>query len=240
MRVLIISDIHGNLEALQRVLEIAEGVDSIWVLGDTVGYGPNPSECLSIVREKAEVILCGNHDMAAAGTLPYSGFNAQAARAVEYTRELLSKGEIKFIQELHPMMKGQNVTLVHGSPTNPPVDYILDSYSALAAERCIDTEVCFFGHTHLPGCFYKKKGQYEWLTLENDESIPLGQNHVFYNPGSVGQPRDGDPRASFAVADTEKMTWTQKKAEYDIKNVQQKLERISAPGFLISRLAKGI
>ena len=81
MRVLIISDIHGNLEALQRVLEIAEGVDSIWVLGDTVGYGPNPSECLSIVREKAEVILCGNHDMAAAGTLPYSGFNAQAARA---------------------------------------------------------------------------------------------------------------------------------------------------------------
>ena len=240
MRVLIISDIHGNLEALQRVLEISEGVDAVWALGDTVGYGPNPSECLSIVRNRAEVILCGNHDMAAAGTLPFGGFNMQAAKAVEYTRKLLSREEIRFLCRLTPQLIGQNVTLVHGSPTNPPIDYILDHNTAMAAEQALTTEVCFFGHTHLPGCFYKKGRKFRWLVLQDDQSIPLGNGNILFNPGSVGQPRDGDPRASFAIADTEAMTWTQKRTAYDIEAVQTKMQAIGAPPFLISRLAKGI
>ncbi|MBN1648845.1 MAG: metallophosphoesterase family protein [Spirochaetales bacterium] len=240
MRILIISDIHGNLEALERVLEISDGVDAVWVLGDTVGYGPNPAECLALVRKHAEVILSGNHDMAAVGLLPVSGFNSQAARAVEYTRQLMNKEGLKFLSSLAPMLAGKNITLVHGSPTNPAFDYILDHNTALAAHRAITTEVCFFGHTHLPGCFYKKGKKYLWYRLDDNESIPLGNGNILFNPGSVGQPRDGDPRASFAIADTEAMTWTQKKAEYDVQAVQAKLQSISAPPFLISRLAKGI
>ena len=240
MRVLIISDIHANIEALTRILEISEGVDAVWALGDIIGYGPNPAECLSLIKEKAAIVLCGNHDMAVSGALPFSSFNSQAQKAVEYTRKMLKKKDIDYLNTLSPIKKGKNITLVHGSPTNPAVDYILNKNSAAAAHELITTEICFFGHTHLPGCFYKRGNKYIWKKLKANESIPLGKNHVFYNPGSAGQPRDNDPRASFAIADTEKMTWTQKRTEYDIPAVQAKLKALDAPEFLITRMERGI
>ena len=240
MKIAILSDIHSNFQALKRVLSEIYDIDAIWALGDIVGYGPSPMECLHLIKEKADIVLCGNHDLAVSGGLPSFNFNRYAQAALEYTKKIMDRKGLDYLSGLKPFGTINGITLTHGSPADPASGYILNPESANRAKAALTGTYCFFGHTHQPGIFAYKKGKFHWITLKEEESAPLNEENIFFNPGSVGQPRDNDPRASYAIVDMEKKTWTQKRSEYDIKTVQKKMRGLGSPDFLINRIARGI
>ncbi|HEY58392.1 MAG TPA: metallophosphoesterase family protein [Anaerolineae bacterium] len=241
MRVLVFSDVHGNLMALEAVLEAAGPVDAYWCLGDLVGYGPDPEACVQRVRTLPNLIcLLGNHDAAEVGLLDMRFFNAEARRSLQWTRQQLSPASLHFLAGL-PLTHtvAERVTLVHGSPRQPLEEYLLTAHVARAAFDRLQTPWAFVGHTHQPVAFFNRWGWVQARVPKAGDTLTLEGRHVIVNPGSVGQPRDGDPRAAFAIWDTEAATWTWHRAAYDVAAVQERMAGLGLPAFHIYRLALG-
>ncbi|MDD5311987.1 MAG: metallophosphoesterase family protein [Dehalococcoidia bacterium] len=244
MKYLVVADIHSNLEAFQAVLDDVNenygGFDHIWCLGDIVGYGPSPSQCIKLLHEFDYTCVCGNHDQAAVGKLDTSDFNADAASANEWTARQLSEDERQFLLDLPEVVIEGEFTIVHGSPRAPVWEYITSALSAAESFRHFDTKYCLVGHTHVPFVFEQDEVSVNEGYLGSGDMLVLGGNRLIINPGGVGQPRDRDPRASYAVYDSEKNIVYHYRVSYDVSATQEKMEEAGLPGFLISRLGWGV
>ncbi|MFQ5858889.1 MAG: metallophosphoesterase family protein [Anaerolineae bacterium] len=241
MRVLVLSDIHANLAALNHVLEEAGDVDAIWCLGDVVGYGPDPNTCVDRLRElRPEHWLAGNHDWAALGKLEIADFNPMARLAALWTREQLTPANISFLHTLPASVKAsEQFTLAHGSPRHPIWEYVLDTRTAAANFAHFDTPYCLVGHTHVPVIYRHKNGHVDAPAYTLGEPIELGDGRLIINPGGVGQPRDGDPRASYLILDTEGLAVTYHRVAYPIQETQARMSAAGLPPRLITRLNYG-
>ena len=250
MRALILSDVHGNLEALQAVLAAAEPFDALWNLGDVVGYGGSPNEVVELIRARAQVNVRGNHDRVCCGLGSAVGFNPVARAAAMWTKEELNAGNVAWLKEMArgPVTpEGQSAaTCVHGSPLNED-QYILSMRDAWAPLQQMTAAVTFFGHTHVQGGFSQK--EHEWheikprfQTRNEAESwkmvIPGGTRHLV-NPGSVGQPRDCDWRAGFAVYHSETAEVVYWRVPYDVTSAQGRILMAGLPERLAARLREG-
>lgn len=242
MRVLLLSDIHANIVALETILACAPAYDTIWCLGDVVGYGPAPNECIERLRGLNAVTLMGNHDRAVLGDLPLDQFRGTARTALEWTMRTLSASSRAWLASLSPkqILSEFDLTLVHASPRDPIWEYVENEEVALANFPFFTTSFCFFGHTHRP-ITYRLREAERMLRVEYlPEKKPyLLQPKLLLNPGSAGQPRDGDPRAAFAILDTSTLLLTHHRLEYDVATVQRAMLNLSFPPRLISRLAHG-
>jgi len=244
-RILVLSDIHANLPALEAVLTDAGSVDTIWCLGDIVGYGPYPNECVDLIRAlKPEVSVLGNHDAAATGLLSLSAFNTEARIAAQWTGSILSSDNQTFIKAQPLTMTIHTVTCVHGTMRNPLWEYMLDSYTALVNLSQLSTPVCLVGHTHIPGIFRlsSQAGDMHWYSADTSQSFSIPSDlKVSINPGSVGQPRDHDNRASYGILDIEndRLIWKFFRIEYDYMDVQSKIISYGLPRIHADRLSGG-
>ena len=241
MRILVISDIHANMTALETVLKDAENFDAVWCLGDLVGYGPDPNECVECIRSLPELVcLIGNHDAAVVNQLDASTFNPEARRSIEWTQEQLTAENLEYLSQLRNRIVLDQVTLVHGSPRSPTFEYLLDTYLATINFAYFETPYCFVGHTHLPVQYLLGNGQgFARLQIPPENKAIRMVSRSIFNPGSVGQPRDRDPRASYAFFDPENETWEYRRISYDIKAVQQRMRAASLPERHIQRLTGG-
>lgn len=241
MKVLVLSDIHANLAALNRVLDEAGDVDVIWCLGDVVGYGPEPNACVDRLRElRPEYWLAGNHDWAALGKLDISDFNPMARLAALWTRQQLTPENIAFLETLPARTRAsEKFTLAHGSPRHPIWEYIMDVRTAAVNFAHFDTPYCLVGHTHIPAIYRQHSGRVDVPAYILGDPIKLGDSRLIINPGGVGQPRDGDPRASYLLLDTEVLAVTYYRVAYPIQETQAKMSEAGLPARLIVRLAYG-
>ena len=241
MRVLIISDIHANLTALDAVLREAGTVDAAWCLGDIVGYGPDPNECVERVQGLPNLVcILGNHDAAALDQIDITAFNPEARQAIAWTQRTLTEETIKFLQGLGETALIGDVTLAHGSPRQPVWEYLLDTRTATLNFEYFKTPFCFVGHTHLPVVYYLPEDarSARLLVPENFTQTTLTPRSII-NPGSVGQPRDRDPRSAYAIYDTEIGTWEFRRIDYDIPPVQELMRKFGLPERHIQRLSSG-
>lgn len=240
MKYCIFGDIHANLEAFYAVLETAQelGVDRYVCLGDIVGYNANPAECVSLVQQlNCEVVIRGNHDEMAGGDMGVFGFNPEAARAILWTRSRLSPEQREWLNS-RPMQAslGNRATVVHATLDNPHMwGYVFDRLSASTSISYQFTPVCFYGHTHVPIMFEKFGDVKEGARYTRVELKP-GRKYLF-NAGSVGQPRDGDPRAAFVTFDPDEKVVELHRVEYDIQVCQKKILDAGLPERLALRLA---
>ena len=241
MRTLVISDIHANLTALKTVLDHAGEVEQVWCLGDVVGYGPSPNECIEVVRNLPNLnCLMGNHDAAAIGEIDISTFNPEARTSIEWLREQLTEDSLEFLKALPEKQSFETVTLAHGSPRQPVYEYLLDTQAATDNFEYFETDFCFVGHTHLPVIFHLKKDDYiSRLSIPTSNKITELQVRSIINPGSVGQPRDRDPRSAYAIFDPEKNAWDYRRVEYDIPEVQELMTEAGLPERHVLRLEGG-
>ncbi len=235
------SDVHGNREALEAVIKDFErsGVTRRIFLGDAVGYGASPNECLEILGDLVEYALLGNHDIAALMDSPADEFNRVAQQAVMWTRSVLTQESREWLLSFPLTESFDDIRIVHASPANPERwDYILDPYSADFAFRHFEEAVCFFGHSHLPLIFEKPADGP--CTMCDETPLQLKDDYRYLiNVGSVGQPRDGDSRACYAVYDPEERIVTYRRVTYDISTAQRKIEAAGLPAFLSQRLELG-
>jgi diadenosine tetraphosphatase ApaH/serine/threonine PP2A family protein phosphatase len=241
-RVLVISDIHANLTALEAVLADAGRVNETWCLGDIAGYGPDPNECIERIRSLPELTcMMGNHDYAAIGDMALETFNSDAKKALLWQREMLTDASKKFLRTLlqKPKVCG-SVTLVHGSPRDPIWEYIMNTLMARINLDFFETLGCFVGHSHFQAVFQHHADTDE-MSIEvpgPSESYELKERAIL-NPGSVGQPRDRDPRAAYAIFHPKAKIWEPRRVEYDIKSVQERILAAGLPPRHADRLAEG-
>ena len=241
MRILVISDIHSNLTALEAVLTSADQVDGVWCLGDLVGYGPDPDACIKRVRELPNLLcIMGNHDAAVSGLRNIEKFNDDAEQAILVTRAMVSSESVEYLKSLPETVETESAILAHGSPRNPIWEYILDPISARMAIAFIQKDMGFVGHTHLPLCFTldQKTDKMTKKLIKADELVHI-RHRMILNPGSVGQPRDHDPRASYGIYNPEEKTWQIHRVEYDISSVQQRIIAAGLPEKHAERLTEG-
>jgi len=241
MRILVLADIHANLNALQAVLKAAGEIDALWCLGDLVGYGPDPNECIDLIRTIPNLTcLLGNHDAAALGQIDLEAFNREARLSARWMRSTLSTDNLLFLQSLPEKVVNSQVTLTHGSPRNPVWEYLLDTYTAAANFEHFTTPLCFVGHTHLPIAYTETESSndVEWRILQDKDRMTFSRRTII-NPGSVGQPRDHDPRAAYAVYYPELNIWESHRTEYDIEKVQERIVQHGLPRRHAMRLAQG-
>ena len=246
MRMAVISDIHGNFVALRRVLEAIDDLqpDTIVCLGDVVGYGPEPEACVELVRKRTTICLAGNHDLAVVGAIDLGHFNPVAREAILWHRKHLSQKSLDWLASLPSRLDLPNITLAHGSPRAPIWEYVTDSVTAAENYDAFDTSWCLIGHSHLAVAWrlHRANGRIE-VALEGEEPgtpLALGREDKWLlNPGSVGQPRDHDPRASFAILDFEQRHWTWRRLEYDIEAVEEAIRAAGLPEMLGTRLYLG-
>jgi diadenosine tetraphosphatase ApaH/serine/threonine PP2A family protein phosphatase len=241
MRILVLSDIHANLTALEAVLQAAGNFDATWCLGDLVGYGPDPNECVQAVRQLPNLLcVVGNHDAAALMQIDADTFNPEARSALLWTRRQLSQESRDFLSNLPEKLEVDRVTLAHGSPRHPVWEYLLDTRTATTNFDFFDTPLCFVGHTHLPVLYSQHNSDHlARLNIpEPNQAVPLAERAIL-NPGSVGQPRDRDPRASFAIYNQKENTWDYRRVEYEIDAVQKRMANAHLPDRHIQRLAAG-
>jgi len=238
---LIISDIHANLVALETVLADAPHFDKIWCLGDLVGYGPNPNECIDRIQDFDHVCLAGNHDWAALGKLDLRSFNTDARNANLWTQSELSPAAREYLDKLPTCTEQGDFYLAHASPKEPVWEYVLDTNVAYANFAHFSTQTSLVGHTHVPIIFALDEQRKRCNTIIPPvlEPVPLDQQRMIINPGSVGQPRDGDPRTSYAMIDTEKKTWEFHRVSYPIEITQERMRARGLPRRLIDRLEMG-
>ena len=243
MHCLLVSDIHANLAAFETVLQDAGQFDFIWCLGDMVGYGPDPNECIALLRTYPHVCLAGNHDWAALGKLDVRGFNVDARVANQWTQSVLTPESQAYLQGLQPLRTELGYTLVHGSPRQPIWEYVLDPLTAELNFPSFKTPVCFVGHTHVPVCFFLPESGDDHLCEPHSprygHTVQLNNGRWIVNPGSVGQPRDGLPYAAYAILDAEHNTLEHRRAEYPIETTQGRMRAVKLPQRLIDRLAVG-
>lgn len=243
MPVLIVSDVHANLVAFEAVLTAAGDVDGIWNLGDIVGYGPRPGECIDRVTAlMPEYSLSGNHDWAAIGRLPLDDFNPVARFATYWTTAQLDTSHMEYLESLPNRIIEDRFMLVHGSPRHPIWEYVTSAQVALPNFELFDAPVCFLGHTHIQ--FHVSEEQVRrnahFHQTDDGEQLVIDGQRYMANPGSVGQPRDGDPRAAFALFYPEEQRIVFRRVEYDIVETQRQMEEAGLPRPLITRLALGV
>lgn len=248
MRALLVSDIHGNVHALEAVLQAAQGVDQLWNLGDMVGYGATPNEVVTLLRAKATLSVRGNHDRVCCGLSSAAGFNPVAAEAAKWTLRTLTEDNIAWLRQVPqgPVRASQTVLLAHGSPLHED-HYILSMRDAFAPLQRMDSDITFFGHTHIQGGFAQQSEEWEeerpvFQFTGGAESVVLqllpGSRHLI-NPGSVGQPRDNDSRAAYAIYDDVAATVTFWRVPYNIAAAQAAIRAAGLPERLASRLSSG-
>ena len=239
MRYAILSDIHGNRDALEAVLEDIEQqvVDACVCLGDIVGYGPEPAECLRTIQKYAGVTIAGNHDFAAANRLNISTFNVLARAATLWTREALDDEDIEYLANLPLVASFGDFEVVHGTTHSPELfDYVQTSYDAHLAMSHMKCPVCFIGHSHIPVNFVQ--AEIISYSFDTELRVPEG-GRVIVNVGSVGQPRDRDPRSAYAVYDTEEKVVRLRRVAYDVEAVAEKIRKAGLPEQLGERLKLG-
>jgi len=245
MRYLVISDIHANIIALDAVLADAKTqFEKLWCLGDIVGYGPYPNQCIDRLREFDSSAIAGNHDWAVLDKLDVDEFNSNARFAVLWTREQLTEKNFDYLRNLPLyLLKEKGFTLVHGSPRHPIWEYILYPKIAQLNFKHFETAYCLVGHTHSPVIYIENQnGGTTCESIVPDTEAyqhQLDEHRLIMNPGSVGQPRDGDPRASYAILDTDKMTFEIKRVAYNVEKVQSDMQGYDFPAKLWNRLAFG-
>lgn len=241
MRYLIISDIHANLVALEAVLEDAQGEwDEIWCLGDIVGYGPDPNGCVELLREQAHLSLAGNHDWAVLGKLDIDSFNREARSAIRWTQNTIRDDNLDYLASLSALQVVEPFTLAHASPRQPIWEYLLDEGAAAHNFAVLGTPYCFVGHTHTPIIFTETDSGSSEASFPNyGEIIMLGSQRLIINPGSVGQPRDSDPRAAYGILDKDAMSWEPRRVAYNVAETQERMRNHGLSDRLIARLALG-
>ncbi|MCC7105558.1 MAG: metallophosphoesterase family protein [Chloroflexi bacterium] len=243
----VISDIHANLVALEAVVEAMGSVDAIWVTGDSVGYGPRPNECVRLLQSLPTLLIAGNHEWATTGKLSTEAFNPLAAAAAVWTAATLEPGIAEFLRGLPERVDQDDMTLVHGSPRDPIWEYVLDTGVAETSFRYFSTRLCLFGHTHVPSYFRLGGRRLPGLRrvdgerVEDGRALDLSDPSVRWmlNAGSVGQPRDDDPRASYMLLDLGGLTAVWHRVEYDIATTQRQMREAGLPARLIERLEAG-
>ena len=238
---MVISDIHANLPALEAVLADTPAHDAVICLGDLVGYGPDPNVCIERVRDLAGTCLAGNHDWAVLGKLKLDSFNRDARAANEWTQGTLTPDSREYLRDLPAQAELEAVTIVHASPREPIWEYVLDTRVALANFKHFSTPVCLLGHSHIPLLYVldEQRGRCVGSIIESSDQVALDSHSTMINPGSVGRPRDGDPRASYAILDTDAWTWEAHRVAYPVEEVQARMRAQGLPSRLIDRLAIG-
>ncbi|MCL5264227.1 MAG: metallophosphatase family protein [Chloroflexi bacterium] len=241
MRVAVVSDIHSNLAAFEAVTADFVDVDEVWCLGDVVGYGPDPNECIDHLRSFDHCCIAGNHDWAAIGRIGTEDFNPDAQAAAEWTAQQLAPANWRFLEDLPTKLERNGFTLAHGSPRDPIWEYIIYSSAAEASLDHFTTAYCFVGHTHVPVIFSCAATARTCATLDPsyERPFPLGNQRLIINPGSVGQPRDGVADARYVVLDLDRRTFTHRRVAYDIAKTQRKMQQASLPARLWMRLSYG-
>ncbi|MEA3307951.1 MAG: metallophosphoesterase family protein [Chloroflexota bacterium] len=241
MRYLIISDIHGNEPALQSVLHDVGDFDEIWCLGDTVGYGPNPNQCLEQLREYPLLCVAGNHDWGVLGQTGLYVFNSAARQALLWTRDELTARNMQMLKDFPSSLRVQKVLLVHGSPREPIWEYILNTTKARENFLAIDFQVALVGHTHMPVVFewLPESGRARLMLADYETPLHLDARRLIINPGSVGQPRDGNPDAAYGILDTAANTFEFRRVPYPVVITQTRMRAKRLPRRLIDRLEIG-
>ncbi|MHB8577609.1 MAG: metallophosphoesterase family protein [Dehalococcoidia bacterium] len=244
VRIAIVSDVHANLQALEAVLRHAQeggAIDAIWALGDLVGYGPQPVECLTRLREFPLHAVAGNHDLAAIGAIDTDDFNAAAAEANRWNANQLGAEERKFLADLPLRREEEGIQLAHGSLRDPAWEYMFTIGAAIAQFEIMTTPTSLVGHTHVPLVFeeYTDRDELEYWQPRHGDALPLEGRRLIVNPGSVGQPRDGNPQAAYAVFDADTRTIRFQRVKYDIKATQRIMQAAGLPAVLIKRLSLG-
>jgi diadenosine tetraphosphatase ApaH/serine/threonine PP2A family protein phosphatase len=240
VRVAVVSDIHGNLHALEAVLESLAGdaPDEIWCLGDLVGYGPRPNRCCALVAERADVCLIGNHDLAVLGRLDLADFAPEAAASARWTADVLEPDARAYLESLAPAGTREGVGLFHASPRDPVWEYVLAPGTALASLAAVKEDIVLVGHSHVALRFGSEE---RFLALAPDGTeIDLTSERWLLNPGSVGQPRDGDPRAAWLLLDLAARRASFRRVDYPVERTQAEIRDRGLPEQLAARLAHGV
>ena len=238
MRVAVVSDIHSNLHALEATLSAidAEAPDEFWCLGDLVGYGPRPNECCAAIGERADVCLAGNHDLAVRGAIDLEEFGGEAAVAARWTREVLAPEAQALLDRLEPAGTAHGVALYHGSARDPIWEYVLSDEAALATLELTDSALVLVGHSHVALQVVESGIEFAPVGTE----LELGGVRALLNPGSVGQPRDGDPRAAYLLLDLDAQHASFRRVEYDVERTQREMRDAGLPEMLAGRLELGL
>jgi predicted phosphodiesterase len=242
MKVAIISDIHGNRQAFEAVLAdiVEESVAEVWCLGDLVGYGADPDACVDLARDNTDICLAGNHDLAVAGKIPLDDFSPGAALAVRWTQDVIAPVNREFLASLRPSSARAEIGLYHASPRDEVWEYVL---SALLAELCFDVtrhRLNLIGHSHVALSFDRSEGHpATGETRRDGTELDLAQGEWLLNPGSVGQPRDGDPRAAWMLLDTHELLARYRRCEYDVDGAASAIRAARLPDSLAERLEYG-
>jgi predicted phosphodiesterase len=242
MRVAIVSDIHGNRQAFEAVLDAIEASEcqEMWCLGDLVGYGAEPDACVELARRYAAVCLAGNHDLGVRGALPLEEFSRGAALAARWTQNVIVPETRQYLDKLEPSYLDEHVGMFHASPRDPVWEYVL---SPLQAELCLDVQshrVCLIGHSHVALSFSRANGESaSGQTRGPEEELNLADGEWLINPGSVGQPRDGDPRAAWLELDLDAWEAVYRRTGYDIAGAAAAIRAARLPDSLAERLAYG-
>ena len=240
MRVAVVSDIHANLVALDAVLAAVGSIDAVWQLGDVVGYGPDPDGVVERLESIGAVGVAGNHDLAALGGPEIDWFNPDARAAMEWTRRRIGDRSKTWLAALPTTRDEHGMTLVHGSPRDPVWEYVTSVPSARANLAALETPVGLHGHTHLPMAWADRDGRIEAIAPGPGSSFRLDGGPALLNPGSVGQPRDGDPTASWLEIDTDAGVATWRRIGYDVEAVMTAMLDSGLPGRLADRLRIGL
>jgi diadenosine tetraphosphatase ApaH/serine/threonine PP2A family protein phosphatase len=244
VRAAVITDIHANLPALEAVLDAAEGtgVEEIWCLGDVVGYGAEPDECADLVRERCTICLVGNHDLAVLGGLDIAAFSEAAAAAVVWTRENVAERTLAMLRELEPLASREGIGLFHASPRDPVWEYVL---SAEQADACLDAQaerIGLIGHSHVSLFFERPHGDHGEIRgaqTGDGALLDVADGEWLINPGSVGQPRDGDSRAAWLEIDTDAPSARFHRVPYDVARAASSIVAAGLPQRLANRLQVG-
>jgi predicted phosphodiesterase len=242
MRVAVVSDIHSNLHALEAVLAAidADAPDELWCLGDLVGYGPRPNECCATIAERADVCLAGNHDLAVRGTIDLAEFGGDAAVAAGWTRDVLDPHAQALLERLEPEGAAHGVALYHGSARDPIWEYVLSDEAALATLELASSPLVIVGHSHVALRVVESGGELDGGVAAAGTELEVGGVRALLNPGSVGQPRDGNPRAAYLLLDLDAQRASFRRVEYDIERTQREMRAAGLPEMLAARLELGL
>jgi predicted phosphodiesterase len=241
MRVAVVSDIHSNLHALEAVLAAieADAPDELWCLGDLVGYGPRPNECCAAIAGRADVCLAGNHDLAVRGTIDLEEFGGEAGIAARWTREVLDPDALALLERLEPEGEAHGVALYHGSARDPIWEYVLSDEAAFATLELAGSPLVLVGHSHVALVVTRSGSELDGGIAAAGAELELGGLRALLNPGSVGQPRDGDPRAAYLLLDLDPPSASFRRVDYDIERTQREMRDAGLPELLATRLTLG-
>jgi diadenosine tetraphosphatase ApaH/serine/threonine PP2A family protein phosphatase len=242
VRVAVVSDIHSNLHALEAVLAAidADAPDELWCLGDLVGYGARPNECCAVIAERADVCLAGNHDLAVRGTIDLAEFGGEAGVAARWTREMLEPEAQELLDSLEPQGVARGVALFHGSARDPIWEYVLSDEAAFVTIALANVPLVLVGHSHVALQIALSGEEIRGGVAPAGTELKLDGLQALLNPGSVGQPRDSDPRAAYLLLDLDARVASFRRVEYDVARTQSEIREAGLPELLAARLELGI